>query len=367
LQFISPSVDLRNIIIDLINMSEKPYKILETSEEKGSQFSLTIEVPTETLEKFKDESVRELVATTELDGFRKGKAPEKMILETIGDMALAEKVAYKAINNLAPIVIMNEKIEAMTMPSIDITKLAVGSPLEFKMVVTKFPKIELPDYKKIAKSVPEEKATDIEEKEMDEYIDYLRKQRAQAEAMSKGEKFDAEKSELPELTNDFVKTLGKFETVEQFKEELKKNMSEEKKQKTAEARRLKIMEGIIDETKVDVPDVLIDEEVEKMMQKFKFDIEQYKMNMDDYLKQLEKTEDDLRAEWKPDATKRAKMNLILPEIAKKEKLVADAAAVEKEVAHIKEHQEDVNEQQAKMYVERVLANEAVFKFLEDQK
>jgi len=348
-------------------MSDTPYKILNKTEETGSQFTLTIEVPTATLEKFKKESVRELIATTEIDGFRKGNAPEKMVLETIGEMAIAEKVAYKAINNIAPVIIMNEKIEAMTMPSIDITKLGIGSPMEFKMTVTKFPTTKLPDYKKIAKAVPEEKIEKIEEKEVDEYTDYLRKQRAQAEAMSKGEKFDPEKTELPELNDDFVKTLGKFETVDQFKEELKKNMLEEKKQRTAETRRLKIMEGIIDETEVDVPDVLIDEEIEKMMQKFKYDIEQYKMNMDDYLKQLEKTEDDLRAEWKPDATKRAKMNLILPEIAKEEKLKASDDEVAKEVAHIKEHQKDIDDNQAKMYVERVLANEAVFKFLEAQK
>jgi trigger factor len=235
------------------------------------------------------------------------------------------------------------------------------------MTVTKFPNVTLPDYKKIAKSVSEEEVGEITEKEVTEYTDYLRKQRAQAEAMSKGEQFDPEKAELPELTDEFVKTLGKFDSVETFLKELKKNMLDEKKMRAAETHRLKIMEEIIAGTKVDVPQVLVDEEIEKMMQKFKHDIEQYKMNIEDYLKQLGKTEEDLKAEWKPDAVKRATMNLILPEIAKEEKLKADADAVAKEVVHIKEHQPDINEQQAKMYVERVLANEAVFKFLEDLK
>ena len=233
-----------------------------------------------------DQPYKEIIATTEIDGFRKGKAPEKMVLETVGEMAIAEKVAYKAINNLAPIIIMNEKLEAMTMPSIDITKLAIGSPLEFKMTVTKYPEVTLPDYKKIAKNTPEEKAPEVEEKEIDEYVTYLQKQRAQAEAMGKGETVDPEKIELPELTDEFVKTLGNFENVAQFKEELKKNMQEEKTMRTAEARRIKIMEDIIAETKVDVPDVLVDEEIEKMMQKFKQDVSQLHMEFDEYLDQV---------------------------------------------------------------------------------
>ncbi|MDA8611479.1 hypothetical protein N9L18_01275, partial [Candidatus Pacebacteria bacterium] len=229
------------------------------------------------------------------------------------------------------------------------------------------PKIELPDYKKIAKEVPAPEEQKIEQKEIDEYINYIQTQRAQASAMAKNEKVDPDKIELPEFNDEFVKTLGDFKTVDEFKKELEKNMLADKQNKAAEARRIKIIEKIIEETKGDMPDILIDQEIERMMGKFKHDIKQVKMNPEEYLKQIGKTEDDLKKEWKPDAVKRSKMNLILPKIAEAEKLKADEKEVEKEVGHIKEHDKDINEAQATMYVKSVLTNEAVFKFLEAQK
>lgn len=348
-------------------MSDETYKIIKKEEKSGSETELQIEIPITTLDKFREDAVRELSKDIEIDGFRKGNAPEKLVLEKVGEMAVLEKSAYKAINNLVPIIISDEKLEALTMPGITVTKIAEGNPIEFKMSVTLLPKIELPDYKEIAKKTEAPAEQKLEEKEVDEYINYIQTQRAQAEAMAKKEKIDPDKMELPEFNDEFVKTLGNFKTVDEFKTELKKNMLADKQNKAAESRRIKIIEQIINDAKVDVPDVLIDQEIERMMSKFKHDIEQVKMNPEDYLKQIDKTEEDLKKEWKPDAIKRSKMNLILPKIAAEEKLKADEKEVEKEVAHIKEHDKNINESQAKMYVESVLTNEAVFKFLEGQK
>ena len=185
--------------------------------------------------------------------------------------------------------------------------------------------------------------------------------------MTKGEKFDPEKADLPEVNDDFVKTLGNFKTVDDFKKELKKNMLTDKENKAKESRRIKMIEKIIDESKVDVPNVMVEQEIERMLSKFKHDIQNFKMNPEDYLKQINKTEDDLKKEWKPDAIKRSKMNLILPKIAAEEKIKADEEAVKKELEHLKSHDKDLNEEHAKVYVEHVLTNEAVFKFLEGQK
>jgi FKBP-type peptidyl-prolyl cis-trans isomerase (trigger factor) len=83
--------------------------------------------------------------------------------------------------------------------------------------------------------------------------------------------------------------------------------------------------------------------------------------------ELKKTEEDLLKEWHTDATKRAKMNLILPSIAKDEKITPDAKRLEKELEHLKEHHKDIDENQAKSYLTHVLTNEAVFEFLENLK
>ncbi len=345
---------------------ENTYTIINTTKE-GAHVELEIEVPVTTLEKFRAESVREISKEVEIDGFRKGAAPEKMVIEKVGEMMVTEKVAYRAINNIVPIVLSNEKLEALTMPSISITKIAPGAPLTFKMNVALLPTVELPDYKKIAVAVPVEVIETIEEKDVDQYIEYLRKQRAHGEAMSKGQKIDPEKLELAPFDDDFVKTLGSFETVDAFKTELRKNMLEERKHRSAEARRIKIIENIVDEAKADVPDVLVEQELDRMVAKFKHDIERFKMTPEAYLAELKKTEEDLKQEWRPDAVKRAKMNLILPKIAEAENITADEKDIAHELEHIKEHDKDIDETHARMYLRMVLTNEAVFKFLETQK
>lgn len=347
-------------------MSDETYKVLNKEVEKGVA-KVTIEIPSEVLERFRSDAVKELGQEVEVDGFRKGNAPEKMIIEKVGEMAVIEKAAYKAINNVVPMVITKEELEALTMPSINITKIAPMSALEFVMEVPLLPELELPDYKKIAADVEVAEEPKVEDKEVEEYIDYIRKQRAFATAQAKGEKIDPEKTELPELDDEFVKTLGNFKDVDDFKKQLTDNMLAEKKQKASEARRIQIIENIIDKTKVDLPDVLIDQEVERMWGKFKHDIEQMKMNPDDYLKEVKKTEEELKKEWRPDARKRAVMNLLLPKIAAEEKLKAEESEIEKELEHLKQHDPSIDETHARMYIANVLTNEKVFKLLEEQK
>jgi len=91
------------------------------------------------------------------------------------------------------------------------------------------------------------------------------------------------------------------------------------------------------------------------------------MNFDDYLKQINKTEDDLKKEWRGDAEKRVKTDLILPKIAKEEDIKPDEERVEKELEHLKEHHKDINDDHARVYITHALTNEKVFDFLSNIK
>lgn len=349
-------------------MSEnKIYKILKKGEIKNSEIELEIEISQATIEGNYDRATTELGEDLELPGFRKGKAPKDRVTEKVGEMAILEKATYKTINDIVPIVISAEKLDALSQPSITVTKLVPKSPIEFKMKVTLMPEVILPDYKTLAKTVSEIKKQEITDKEVDEYIDYIRKQRAEATMMHENKKIDQDKLELPELNEEFVKSLGDFKDVDEFKKKLKENMLQEKEMKEAQRRRLEIMEKIITEAKIDLPDVLVDQELDQMMHKFQHDIENMKMNFEEYLTALKKTEDDLRKEWKPDAEKRTKMNLLLPKIADAEKLKPKDDEIKKEVEHLKEHHKDISDAHATMYVANVLTNEEVFKFLEEVK
>jgi trigger factor len=374
------------------------YKIIN-KEEKNSAVVLEVELPYSALEGHREKAITVLGKDIEVKGFRKGAAPANMIEKEIGEAKIIEETAYQAIVNSLPEIVVNEKINALTQPKISITKIAAGNPLTFKAEFVLMPEIDLADYKKIAKEVKAPEEVKVEDTEIDEYIDYIRSSRAEADALKKktsadpkvreeankkdgaekkegdknkddsGENKDNKKSEpeLPELDDEFVKTLGDFKNVEDFKKQLRENMLKDKKQKEDQKRRLEIIEKIISESKIDLPDILIDEELQRMLQQFKGDLAQAKMEFPEYLKQINKSEEDLLKEWRPDAIKRTKMNLILPKIASEEKIEAAAEKVEHEVKHLKQHYPDISDEEAKSYVSHMLRNDAVFAFLESIK
>jgi FKBP-type peptidyl-prolyl cis-trans isomerase (trigger factor) len=74
--------------------------------------------------------------------------------------------------------------------------------------------------------------------------------------------------------------------------------------------------------------------------------------------------EDLRKEWRVDAEKRAKLQVILSEIAKKESIEPDAARLDREVAHLLEHYPDAEEPAIRSYVTAQMLNELVFALLE---
>lgn len=348
-------------------MSEnKKYKILEKSEPKNSVVTLSVEIEKDFVSSFRNDTISDLKKDVEIDGFRKGNAPEAKVIEVSGELKIWEKNTYKAINTIVPVIMQEEKLNTISMPNISLTKLAPDTNPEIKIELTLMPEIELADYKKIAEKIskPKKEETEVTDKEVDDYINYIRENRAHAEHKhAPGEKCE-EKSELPELNDEFVKSLGDFKNVEDFKKQIKENLSKDKEMQSGQKRRIQIMEEIIKESKIQMPDILVEEEQERMLHEFKAKVESFKMNFEDYLKEIKKTEEELKTEWKADAEKRSKMNLILPKIAREEKLSADEKEVEEEVKKLKQHHPDLDDNMAKVYVTNVLSNQKVFDYLD---
>lgn len=333
----------------------KNYKIISQSEPKDSQKELIIEISPEYIANFSNKALAEFVKEAEIEGFRKGHAPESLVKERIGEFKLFEEATQRAIQELIPTIMLEEKIDAITMPHIHLTKIALNSPVEFKMHFYVMPEVELADYKKIAQGIKKE-VVELKIEEVDGYIDQILTARAT--------KNDTGESVKPELTDDFVKGLGAFENVDDFKIKLTENMKAEKEMQASQKRRLEIIEEIIKESKIKIPEILIEEEQHKMLDEFRGRVESMKMNFEEYLTAIKKTEKELMDEWKEDASKRAKMNIILPQIASKESIKPEDADIEKEISHLKEHYKDLDENRARIYVTGILTNEAVFKFLE---
>lgn len=263
------------------------------------------EIETTAFEAFRDQAVKHLAEHVEIDGFRKGHVPANVALKNLSESQILEEMAQKALSVEFPKIIKENKIDAIGYPSIQITKLASGNPLGFTIKVAVLPEVVLPDYKKIA-----------------------------------------------------AKENNEFAT---------KDIKEEEKAKALEDNRVAIVETIIKETKLDVPEVLVHSEAHSMMSRLKRDLEAMNMKFEDYLKMVGKDEKALAEQLHLDAEKRAKMQLIVAEIAKAEKITAPKETVDAEVKKVVDVYKDADQNNARMYIESVLINEEVFKFLEAQK
>lgn len=340
-----------------------------------SEIEIEGELDAEIFESYFGSALKKVGENVEIDGFRKGKVPENILLSNVPEIRILEEMAEMALGEHYPKIIEGEELDVISRPEIAITKLARKNPLGFKIKTTLMPEVKLPDYKKVAKEIvsnlkKEDKDIEVTEEEVENTILDIRKSRAQKKHMAEltGEETEEEKNkepELPEFNDEFVQAMGPFESIADFKEKLKENLKLEKQNLAKEKTRLKIVEDIIAGAEIDTPDILIDLELDKILYRMESDITQMGLKFEDYLKHLNKTKDELRTEFRNDAEKKAKLGLVLNEISKVENIIADAEEVEKEVAHILEHYKEADPERARMHSQNILTNEKIFQFLEN--
>src|ERR1035437_6364905 len=317
------------------------------------------ELEANVFETYFSKALKKINDNTELDGFRKGKVPENVLLSRVPEIRVLEEMAEMALAEHYPKILEQENLDVISRPEISITKLARKNPLGFKIKTAIMPEIKLPLYKEIAKTVisqitDKEKDITVTDEDVENTILDIRKSRAPKKHITEmaephihkeGEEHKHEeetKEELPVFNDEFVQALGPFKNVEDFKEKLRVNIKLEKENQIREKTRLKIVEKIIDESVIDLPNVLVEIELDKILYRMESDITQMGMKFEDYLKHLYKTVEEIRKEFRKDAEKKAKLGLVLNEISKLENIVANEDEVKKEVDHILEHYKDAD-------------------------
>lgn len=357
-----------------MTQNAKTYENLIIKKLDKSEVEITASIPVEMWEKFRAQALRNLNETVKMDGFRNGKIPEDILVSKIGEMPILEEMAELALGKAYVDIIVDNSIDAIGRPKIHVTKLTKGSPVEFKATTTVVPEIKIADYKKVAR---EENAKDmsemekITEKDIEDTILKIRKSRAthddhDHDNMTDEEHEKAIMANLPEFNDEFVKSLGEFQNVDDFKKKIVELLTAERKDGIKEKRRIRIADGLIDGSTIDLPEIMITSEIDRMQAQFEGDIERMNVKLEDYLKHAKKSVDDIRTEWRPAAERKAKLQLILNEIAKKENLSPNKDEIMNEVDHIVSHYKDADRERAEIYAETVLTNEKVFEWLEKQ-
>lgn len=362
-------------------MKEERTHNINLKELDNSEIEIEASLPWEDVEAHRKAVVERYSENLKLDGFRKGRIPENIVIQNIGEHNIISDMAEKALQNAYPIIVRENNLNVIGAPRISVTKLAKDNPLEFKITTAVMPEVKLPDYKTVAREVNSTKEEiKVEDKEIEDAIKHIREQWTRSEKVQKMVKDDGMKmedidprtieikdEELPKLDNEFVKKLGAFENVEDFKIKLRKNMLHEKTLQAKEKKRAKILEKIVIKTEVSIPEVVIEGELNRMVSQFKGDVARAGMEFDKYLEQTGKKEEDLRKEWRQDAEKYAKNQMVMNKIAIEENLVPEKKLVDEEVEKIIKNYKDADRNRAKTYVETMITNDMIFKFLEKQK
>ncbi|HEY4515098.1 MAG TPA: trigger factor [Candidatus Paceibacterota bacterium] len=325
-------------------MDIKDVKINKLNE---TEIEITGEITRETFEKYREESEKYLGASLNLDGFRKGHVPVSVMKERLGPMVILEEMAERALREIYPNIIMENKIEAIDRPHISITKIAEGSPLGYKIRQTILPIFDLPEYKKIAKEVnkkldSEDKGNAVTDEELNKVVEDITKARKESNS-EKGDLTDEEKSNV------------------------RANMQQDKDLRARDKRRMAIVDGLLADTKIIVPSVLIEKQMDRFMNEMKGNLENMRLSWEDYLKHTKKTEAEVREGGRSDAEKRVKTELLLAELAKAEKIEPDEAELEKEVANILSQHKNADPEGVRDYVAGIMRNTKVFELLENLK
>ena len=319
-----------------------------------SEVELVGEVPYSAVEPYREKALKHIAEHMALPGFRPGKVPADMALKKAGELAVLEEAVELFVKDFYIELIEAHKVEAVGRPDIRVTKLAAGNPVGLTVRATVYPEVALPkNWKQLHEKVALEPALPASEEEVTKTLEDLRQSRKTGDT-------------APELSDEFAKSVGAFESLEHLKTQIHKGIGEEKTRKARDARRGKLIEALLEKSTLSVPRIFIESELEKIMSQMREDVKRFGMEFEEYLKKTNKTEEGVRNEFREQARKRAQLQLLLNKIAQEEKIEADETAVSTEIKHAMEHFPEANPELVKIHIETVLKNELALKLLEGE-
>ena len=175
----------------------------------------------------------------------------------------------------------------------------------------------------------------------------------------------------PEVTDEFARSLGKFKDLAEMRKNVTEGMAEEKKNELKEKRRGALIDALVEATQVEIPHVLIHEELHKMIGEFEMQLQGMNITFEQYLAQIGKTVQELEKEWEPQAIKRIKAALALEEVAKEKEIEVASEEVEAEMnktlaqyKKIQDVEKNIDLGRLYNYVKGMMQNEKVLEFLE---
>ena len=173
---------------------------------------------------------------------------------------------------------------------------------------------------------------------------------------------------LPEINDQFAALLGSFKDLNALKENIKAGIKMEKEAAEKDRSRQLFAKRVAEESKIEVADALIDEEMENMTHEMKHNLEEQGLNFDDYLSSIKKSGDELKKDLKVPAELRVKTSMIFPEISKREEISVSDEELEKKANELVSRHSEFEKFKAdtgllKNYAYSMIVKEKVFELL----
>ena len=380
---------------------------LQVEKLEKNMAKLTIEVSAEDLDKAMEKAYQKQKSRISLPGFRKGKAPRKMIESMYGKGVFMED----AVNSLVPqeyTKALGEcDLEIVSQPEINVTQMEPGKALIFTADVAIKPEVTLGDYKGVEVPKTEIVVTDEEvdaevKKEQDKnsrtvvvedraaangdiatidfegFVDgvafdggkgsdyaltlgsgtfipgfedqlvgantgdhvevkvtfpeeYQAKELAGKEAVFQCDVKKLETKEVPELDDEFAKDVSEFDTLAEYKEDVKKNLTEKKEKEARTAKENAAVDKAIENAQMDIPELMTKTECRQMMDDFSRRMQQQGLSMEQYFQFTGQSMDKMMEDMKPQALKRIQTRLVLEKVAEAEDIQPSEEEIAEEI------------------------------------
>ncbi len=166
--------------------------------------------------------------------------------------------------------------------------------------------------------------------------DYQASELAGKPAVFKVKIHKVQTKELPELDDEFAQDVSEFDTLAEYREDVKKNLQERKEQEARRTKENEAIDKIIDASSMEIPDAMVDSQVDSMLNDFANNMMQQGLSLEQYMQFTGMTVEKLREQMRPDAVKRIQSSLVLEAIAKEEKIEVSDEDVEAEIGKMAE-------------------------------
>lgn len=383
---------------------------LQVEKMEKNMAKLTIEVSAEDLDKAMQNAYQKAKGKIAIPGFRKGKAPRKMIEQMYGKGIFLEDAANALIPEHYSKALEECDLEIVSQPEIDVVQAEPGKAFIFTAEVAVKPEVTLGDYKGLEVPKSETEVTDedvdaeikkeqeknsrtvtVEERgaengdittiDFEGFVDGVAfeggkgtdypltlgsgsfipgfedqlvgakagdhvevnvtfpEEYQAAELAGKAAVFQCdvkkvEAKELPELDDDFAQDVSEFDTLAEYKEDIKKNLTDKKEKEARAAKENAAVDKAIENAQMEIPDAMVDTQVRQMINDFASRMQSQGLTMEQYFQFTGMTVEKMQDEMKPQALKRIQTRLVLEKIA--------------EVENIQPTEEEVNEEISKM-------------------